>query len=225
MSEIDPEDLSLDLRVGFRFAELMEKRFPTSVRDIANTLADRKIVEAINTVGGGRIGRQLDQLATQIAAEQAQALATGKSGPAPQLGYKNLEDFCTKLLFEIYAFNPESTSLKWCPDWWKHVGAHYRIEALWRAYEYHRHEGLTGIANWLKSYADPTMRALMDPEGPFTFCHAIKGHEYQGDAVAPLSHTPMPPNWPHETGRTPATPPAADGPDEQEFHDTDDEGI
>lgn len=225
MNAGDSDNLSLDVRVGEKFAELMEERFPPSLRDIANTLVDRKFVEAINTVGGGRIGRQLDQLATRIAAEQAKALATGRSGPAPTPQYPTLEEFCTDFLFEIYACNLESTTAKWCPDWWKHAAALYRIEALWRSHEYHRHEGLTGIANWLTSHADPIMRTLMDPDGPFTFCHAIKGHQHNGDAVAPLTHTPMPPNWLHQTGRKPATDPAGGEPDEEGFHDPDDEGI
>ncbi|WP_169815455.1 DUF4913 domain-containing protein [Nocardia yamanashiensis] len=197
----------MDKQVGKQIAELMERRFSPSLRDVANTLADRKFLELINTAGGGRIGRQLDELAARIAAKKMQALADGTAGPAETLAYDSLEEFCVEFLFPVYACNLYSTAIKWCPSWSEHAGAVVRLEAAWRSFEHYRLEGLPGIANWLVSVGDPLMAKLMDPDtGPFVFCDAKKGHEHNGqDQTEDLPHTPLPADSPY--ARKPATQP------------------
>ncbi|MGW4124473.1 DUF4913 domain-containing protein [Nocardia sp. NPDC004711] len=201
------DDMGLDKQVGKQLAELMRRRFSPSLRDVANTLADRKFMELLTTAGGGRIGRQLDQMAGRIAAEKLEALAQGKAGPAEALVYDSLEEFCVELLFPVYACNLYSTAIKWCPSWAKHPGATFRLETNWRAFEHYRREGLPGMATWLNSVSDPIMAKLMDPDtGPFAFCDPIKGHEHNGaDKIEDLPHTPLPADSPYAR-KTPAPP-------------------
>ncbi|WP_051158434.1 DUF4913 domain-containing protein [Nocardia carnea] len=205
-------DMKVNEQVGKQLAELMGRRFAPSLRDVANTLADRKFTELISTANGGRIGRQLDQLAARIAEEKIQALVQGRAGPAETLVYPSLEEFCVDFLFPLYAANLHSTAIKWCPSWSVHIAATVRLEALWRSFEHNRLEGLPGVANWLVSIADPIMAKLMDPDGPFVFCDPIKGHEHNGeDQVADLPHTPLAEGTPYAR-RHPPEPASAPDP-------------
>ncbi len=61
-------------------------------------------------------------------------------------------------------------TFKWCPHWAEHPGAHARLTALWQAWEA-LHDGTgTGPSAWWRDHAEPTMRALTHPEGPFARC-------------------------------------------------------
>lgn len=61
-------------------------------------------------------------------------------------------------------------TFKWCPRWSEHPGAHARLTALWQAWEA-LHDGTgTGPSMWWREHADPTMRALTHPLGPFSRC-------------------------------------------------------
>lgn len=201
------DDLSLDTEVGKQIAELMNRRFPPNLRDVVNTLADRKFMELLTTAGGGRIGRQLDEIALRIAVKKVKALAAGTAGPSEPLAYASLEEFCVEFLFPVYACNLYSTAIKWCPSWSEHTGAVVRLEAAWRSFEHYRLEGKPGVANWLVSVGDPLMAKLMDPDtGPFAFCDAVKGHEHNGqDQIEDLPHTPLPADSPYAR-KTPAQP-------------------
>lgn len=62
----------------------------------------------------------------------------------------------------------------WCPSWHLHPEAVHRLTALWDAYETLRAKARDGqalsMADWWLTYCDPTMRALMAPDGPFCEC-------------------------------------------------------
>jgi hypothetical protein len=63
-----------------------------------------------------------------------------------------------------------SPLVRWCPTWWDHAEAIYRLEALWRTWELYRLEPRMGIASWLRDYLDPQLGALTSPTGPFAQC-------------------------------------------------------
>jgi hypothetical protein len=63
-----------------------------------------------------------------------------------------------------------SPLIRWCPTWWDHAEAIYRLEALWRTWELYRLEPRMGIASWLRDYLDPQLGALTSPTGPFAQC-------------------------------------------------------
>ena len=64
----------------------------------------------------------------------------------------------------------------WCPQWWKHAEGIYRLEALWRAWEYLRQEPNTGASVWLRDHCDPHMAVLLSSDGPFKGCTPSDGH-------------------------------------------------
>ncbi|GEM32376.1 hypothetical protein NN3_33830 [Nocardia neocaledoniensis NBRC 108232] len=78
--------------------------------------------------------------------------------------------------------------IHWCPQWWRHPGAVVRLDALWRAWEYCRHVGAFGISQWLLDHADPHVRVLLSPSGPFQHCSGEHGHR----ATEPLPVVDLP---------------------------------
>jgi hypothetical protein len=112
---------------------------------------------------------------------------------APALLYPDLNAFVTDLIACIYERPLPNGRRTWCPQWWKHDEAVYRLQALWTAWEYMRvNDGPTAAATWLVNYADPIMNALFDAEGVFKGCSVEKGHRD---------------DRPHEDGKLPCDPP------------------
>jgi hypothetical protein len=64
----------------------------------------------------------------------------------------------------------------WCPQWWKHAEAISRFEALWRAWEFLRLDGTTGMSVWWRDHADHHMSVLLSTDGPFKGCTPDDGH-------------------------------------------------
>ncbi|QIS24777.1 DUF4913 domain-containing protein [Nocardia terpenica] len=156
-------------------------------------LADRKYVEALAAASDGEATRVFEDLAGEVASARIKGLRTGNGGPTGQLKFANLREFCTKLLFEIFARDVADSSVhKWCPEWWKHPEAWVRLEAVWRAFERMTRDGGTGVGLWLIQHADPQMAKLFDPEGTFKYCDGVRGHEYSGTAIPPLPHRDPP---------------------------------
>lgn len=76
----------------------------------------------------------------------------------------------------------------WCPSWWAHPEAVWRLSALWQAWETLMAEGDTGPSSWWLQHADPHFRVLLATSGPFAACRS--GHS---DDLAPLPVTPESP--------------------------------
>jgi hypothetical protein len=84
-------------------------------------------------------------------------------------------------------------SFEWCPQWWDHPEAVQRLEALWRAWEFLRLDGGTGMSTWWVDHADHHLALLCNPDiGPFGHCHTTHGRD-----IAPLRATEPPDDWPH----------------------------
>lgn len=96
----------------------------------------------------------------------------------PKLFFPNLEVFVTDFLVNHYArpLDPmgHDKEFTWCSSWWAHTEAVSRLSALWRAWETLRMDEGTGMADWWRNHADPTMRALFYSKGPFKGCTATK---------------------------------------------------
>lgn len=92
----------------------------------------------------------------------------------PELFYPSVDQFVAGYLIQTYRRKipvaGRGIGLTWCAQWWRHPEAVSRLTALWRAWEYLRLEPTTGMAVWWRDYADPTMRALFDPNGSFEGC-------------------------------------------------------
>ncbi|MFD0412994.1 DUF4913 domain-containing protein [Streptomyces sp. NPDC127108] len=77
----------------------------------------------------------------------------------------------------------------WCPRWWAHPEALLRLSAMWRAFEYLRHDASLGMSNWWLHHADPHLARLLSPSGPF---HACAGGQHTDPP--PLATEPVPPD-------------------------------
>lgn len=97
---------------------------------------------------------------------------------APELFYANVAEFVSQKLAPTYRrhINPGG-GVTWCPQWWKHAEAISRLEALWRAWEFLRLEGATGMSVWWRDHADHHMNVLLSADGPFKSCSPDDGHK------------------------------------------------
>lgn len=106
-----------------------------------------------------------------------------------ELLYPTLDAFVEDLLARIYDRFLPTGRLTWCPQWWKHAEAVYRLQALWLSWEYMRvHDGPMASAQWLVSYADPIMNVLFENDGPLKGCSVTGGHRdlrYHPDGQLP----------------------------------------
>lgn len=112
----------------------------------------------------------------------------------PQLQFPTLDAFVQDLIAVVYELPTEASAVRtWCPEWWMHDAAVFRLTALWQAWEQmHVSDGPEGAARWLVSYGDPIMERLTAADGPFQGCGTVRGHS---------------PHRPHEGGRLPCEPP------------------
>lgn len=96
---------------------------------------------------------------------------------APELFYPNVAEFVSGKLATSYRrqLNVQG-GVTWCPQWWKHAEAISRLEALWRAWEFLRLDGTTGMSVWWRDHADHHMSVLLSTDGPFRGCSPDDGH-------------------------------------------------
>lgn len=104
--------------------------------------------------------------------------------------YNGVVEFVENYLSVLYRRQVSDLSdTVWCREWWKHPEAMVRLDALWRAWEHLRQDGATGMSVWLLDHADPHMKVLLDPRGPFKYCSVRNGHK---DMLGPLPLTTPP---------------------------------
>ncbi|MET4095409.1 DUF4913 domain-containing protein [Arthrobacter sp. UYCu712] len=73
---------------------------------------------------------------------------------APQLVFGSAEEFLHEQLLPTYVRDVDDRSAKRCMEWYFHPEAVSRVEALWRAWEHLRLDGVTGISVWWRDRAD-----------------------------------------------------------------------
>lgn len=87
--------------------------------------------------------------------------------------------FCCRFVEEhlspSYRRSLSGTDRTWCPSWWKHEEAISRLESLWRAWEFLRLDGSTGMSIWWRDHADHHMGVLLSADGPFKGCKPVAG--------------------------------------------------
>jgi hypothetical protein len=93
------------------------------------------------------------------------APALEESTPELETYFGNVVEFVDLWLLPHYARNPKQ--FRWSPQWWEYTEVVGRLEALWRAWEHYRLEGMTGMAVFFNDYMDPTMRTITSADGPF----------------------------------------------------------
>lgn len=66
---------------------------------------------------------------------------------------------------------PMKAGVVWCPQWWRHLEAVARLDALWRAWETARAGGGDGPSLWWTMHFENHWAALTDStRGPFAAC-------------------------------------------------------
>ena len=70
---------------------------------------------------------------------------------------------------------------RWCSRWWLHPEAVNRVEALWRAWEHLRNEGLLGPSVWWRDHFTHHWGVLTSTDGPFAACK--NGDHKQSEAL------------------------------------------
>jgi hypothetical protein len=96
-----------------------------------------------------------------------------------------LGDFVAGFVSPLYARRvTDTTDVQWCPKWWRHREAVERLHVMWQCFEAARRSGHPMAASdWWIQVADPHMRILLSPRGPFAHCSAAFGHH---DYLRPL---------------------------------------
>lgn len=120
--------------------------------------------------------------------------AAGKAAAkddAPEPVYPTVEAFVTEFFAKIIR-RRHMSGWVWCPQWWQHPEATARLDALWRAWEFLRLDGTTGMSVWWRDHCDPHLAFLTDGDrSPFGQCRNDK-HEGEYDELTVL---PAPPGW------------------------------
>ncbi|WP_308163162.1 DUF4913 domain-containing protein [Nocardia alni] len=92
--------------------------------------------------------------------------------------YASVVEFVENYLSVTYQRQvTDTTETVWCPEWWRHPEAIIRLDSLWRAWEFFRQKAPVGLSEWFLTLADPQMKQLLDPRGPFRYCSARHGHK------------------------------------------------
>lgn len=126
-------------------------------------------------------GSEFDRLIQAPSAEEPDTDTSDEpdaSDAEPSTYFPNLEVFVTEYLVHHYPrpVDPmgHQKEFTWCSSWWAHTEAVSRLNALWRAWETLRLDPGTGMSDWWRIHADPTMRALFYNNGPFKGCTIAK---------------------------------------------------
>ena len=156
-------------------------------------LVDEQSVAALTAAAADAVHDVLTATTAPAQAPAAPQAPAGGDPDAPGLYYANLEEFITEFLAPTYGRSLIGGRL-WCPSWWLHIEAVYRLDGLWRSWEFLRLDAATGASVWMRDHADHHMSMLMSDAGPFKGCSPAKGHrepEPQDDwSVLPLEPAP-----------------------------------
>jgi Domain of unknown function (DUF4913) len=117
-----------------------------------------------------------------------------RAGPASQPDtnepiFQSLEEWVGKWLLPLYRRELDNRSTTFCVQWWRHPETYYRLDALWKSWEFMRLKPGTGTAVWMKDYCDPHMAVLMSSNGPMSGC-TLKKHSDHATEPWPLEPIP-----------------------------------
>jgi hypothetical protein len=131
----------------------------------------------------------------EVRPEEYQAVDPQSAGSivdevSPEPVFSTLEEFVGDYLLFFYRRRVTANTGAWCPQWWRHPEAHLRLNELWRSWEHLRLDEATGIAVWLRDFADPFMAVLLSPDGPMAGC-TPDGHSTHM-TLEPLPAVPHP---------------------------------
>jgi hypothetical protein len=128
---------------------------------------DLEAAEAVVATAEAALTAALASAADAATHAAAEAVRTAQEAEPPQLYYANVDEFVRDFLRHVYRRPVDGRTVFWSPKWWQYDEAMNRLEAIWRAWEHLRLDPATGMSVWWRDHADPHMRVLMSPQGPF----------------------------------------------------------
>lgn len=138
---------------------------------------------------GKDVWAELEALAGQVDSlqsivERLTGLQEGRHGDAGdgqehELYFPDMPTWVKYLWLPLFGWRVDGQRYHWCPRWWEHAEAIWRLELLWRSWEVARLDP-TGMTMWSME-ADRHRVELMGPEGVFAGCR-VK------DAELPARH-------------------------------------
>ncbi len=133
--------------------------------------------------------RQIENLENQsISTDQrARRSTTEPDGNEPV--FASLGEWVDRWLLPLYRRELDNRSTTFCVQWWRHPEAYYRLDGLWKSWEFMRLKPGTGTAVWMKDYCDPHMGVLMSSNGPLSGC-TLKKHSDHPAEPWPLEPIP-----------------------------------
>lgn len=87
--------------------------------------------------------------------------------PPVETYFKDCYDWVDEWMLPRYC--RKRSSVRWDPRWFENLEAVDRIESLWRAWEYYRLQGMTGMSTYWIGVFDPMMREITSPDGVFWY--------------------------------------------------------
>lgn len=141
------------------------------------------------------LAAQVEELTWRL--EQATGLpkwvGSGEEGE-PKLVFVTAEEWVTGLFLPMFSWRIDGQRWFWCPQWWQHAEAIWRLELLWRSWEAARLQP-TGMSAWSMEL-DHHLRRLLGDEGPFRQCRAAEGDRPARHIDAEIATTqPAPVGW------------------------------
>jgi hypothetical protein len=119
----------------------------------------------------------LDGQVQELTQRNDQALPGTAPGSDPEepvrLRFPDVESWVNGLFLPMFTWRVDGQRWFWCPQWWRHAEAIWRLELLWRSWEAARLRP-TGMSPW-SIELDRHLRELLGDEGPFRQCRPADG--------------------------------------------------
>ncbi|CAI9404221.1 MULTISPECIES: DUF4913 domain-containing protein [Aestuariimicrobium] len=100
---------------------------------------------------------------------------------APALVYGSADEWLREWMLPNWRPPLGELKYRWCSRWWLHPEAVNRIEALWRAWEHLRNDGLLGPSVWWRDHFGPHWAIITGTDGPLAACK--NGEHKQAEAL------------------------------------------
>jgi hypothetical protein len=134
----------------------------------------------------------VEELAQRL--DQATGAAGASAGGLPRLCFADVESWVRGLFLPMFGWRIDGHRWHWCPQWWRHAEAIWRLELLWRSWEVARLHP-AGMSSW-SAECDRHRVELLGDEGPFRQCRAADGDRPARHVeVEPAAAEAAPPGW------------------------------
>ena len=112
----------------------------------------------------------------------------------PALRFPSVEAWVVGLFLPMFGWRVDGQRWHWCPQWWRHAEAIWRLELLWRSWEVSR-LAATGMSGWSVE-VDRHIHELLGGDGPFRQCRAADDDRAaRHTELQPATADPAPDGW------------------------------